>query len=151
MKVLFLCTGNYYRSRLAEEALRGYSAAQDIKLVSDSAGLGIIPNPINIGPMRLEAVNYLKNSGFRSIGMNRFPKKCTVFDLESSDIVIGMNEPEHKQMFDEQFPGIAANRVRYWHVPDMDEDPGFLSPDLIDRNVRFLLKEIARINLHNSR
>lgn len=45
-------------------------------------------------------------------------------------------------MVDEQFPGVAGNRTRYWHVSDMDEDPGFISPDLIDSNVRELLKEI---------
>jgi len=142
MKTLFLCTGNYYRSRLAEELLRGYAAAQGINLVSDSAGLGIIPNPINIGPIRCEVLDYLKRRGIYSGGVERFPKKCTKTDIRSADIIIGMNEPEHRCMVDEQFPGVAGNRTRYWHVSDMDEDPGFISPDLIDSNVRELLKEI---------
>lgn len=147
MKILFLCTGNFYRSRLAEEFLRAYAAAKKVDLVSDSAGLGPIPNPINIGPMRREAVDYLKERGIAPATVARFPRKCTVADMKSFDLIIGMNEAEHRHMVEAQFPGIAVDRILYWHVPDMDEDPGYIGPDLMERNVRELL---AGLMAHDS-
>jgi protein-tyrosine phosphatase len=149
MKVLFLCTGNFYRSRLAEELLRGYSEIGGVDLVSDSAGLGPIPNPINIGPIRAEVIDYLAGYGMRPTGADRVPRKCGIEDIESSDVVIGMNEIEHRQMIEEQFPGIAPKRIRYWHVPDMEEDPNLTGPDLMDRNVKDLLGEISGTNHRN--
>lgn len=142
MKVLFLCTGNYYRSRLAEELLRGYSAVIRLDLVCDSAGLGPIPNPINIGPMRLEAVEYLLVRGMNPDSVARFPRKCHESDILLSDIVIGMNEPEHRRMVEGQFLGRVHERVRYWRVPDMDEDPDGMGPGLMEQNVKELLREI---------
>jgi len=138
-----LCTGNFYRSRLAEELMRNYSAQEGRDLLSDSAGLGPIPNPINIGPIRFEVIEYLKSRGMQPKGAKRFPKKCTVEDIESSDIVIGMNEIEHRCMIEEQFSGIAREHVQYWHVPDMEEDPDNVGPDLMDRNVRKLIKQLS--------
>jgi len=142
MKVLFLCTGNYYRSRLAEEFLRARARVKGIDLSTDSAALGIVPNPINVGPMRREAIDYLEQNGIHSASVMRFPRKCTAGDLDSSEIVIGLNKPEHQWMVEEQFPGLAV-QVRYWNVPDMEEDPGLIGPGLIRANVDSLLEEIA--------
>lgn len=143
MKVLFLCTGNFYRSRLAEELLHGYSIQQGLDLVSDSAGLGPIPNPINVGPIRFEVIDYLRSRGVKPHGTKRFPRKCKVADIEVSDVVIGMNEIEHRCMVEEQFPDIDLEHVQYWHVPDMEEDPDNIGPDLMDRNVRKLLRQLS--------
>ena len=112
-------------------------------MLSDSAGLGPIPNSINIGPIRFEVIEYLKSRGMNPQDAKRFPKKCAIADIESSDIVIGMNEIEHRQMIEAQFAGIALEHVLYWHVPDMEEDPDNIGPDLMDRNVRKLLKQLS--------
>jgi len=145
MKVLFLCTGNYYRSRLAEEFLRAMARGKALDIICDSAALGIVPNPINVGPIRRELRDFMKQRNIYSSSAERFPRKCTAGDIESSDIVIGMNEPEHRHMVEKQFPGCLADKVRYWDVPDMEEDPGFIGPGLIEKNVEKLLKEIALI------
>ncbi len=142
MKVLFLCTGNFYRSRLAEELAHNYAFMEGIGLVSDSAGLGPIPNAVNVGPIRFEVVEYLEKRGIKPRGAGRFPRKCTAADIESSGIVIGMNEAEHRQMVEEQFQGVHLEHVRYWHVPDMEEDPGNIGPDLMYSNVLELLAQI---------
>jgi protein-tyrosine phosphatase len=143
MKVLFLCTGNFYRSRLAEELLRAYSEIQGIDLVSDSAALGDIPNPINIGPISQEALKYLDKNGIKSDPDERYPKKCTVADIVSADIIIGLNEREHRCWFEEQFSDFKQKCVRYWHVPDVEEDPDRRGPALMDENIRMLLKELS--------
>ncbi|MDD4872434.1 MAG: low molecular weight phosphatase family protein [Kiritimatiellae bacterium] len=147
MKVLFLCTGNFYRSRLAEELLRFYSEDQGIDLVSDSAALGDIPNPINIGPISQEALRYLGQLGKKpEYFLQRYPKKCTVADIISADIIIGLNEREHKRWFEEQFPDFTLKCVQYWHVPDVEEDPDKVGPELMDKNVRELLKDLSQIH-----
>jgi len=143
MKVLFVCTGNFYRSRLAEELLRGYAEQRGVEIVSDSAGLGPIPNPINIGAIRFEVIEYLKNLGVNPSGTKRFPKKCHAADLESSDIVVGMNEIEHRHLLEQQFADIVKDHVRYWHVPDMEEDPDLMGPGMMVRNVKDLFREIS--------
>jgi protein-tyrosine phosphatase len=47
--VLFLCTGNYYRSRFAELLFNHLAAAKAAPWRAESRGLD--PDPLNIGPI----------------------------------------------------------------------------------------------------
>ncbi len=67
VRILFLCTGNYYRSRLAEELLRYNAREADLEIECDSAGLGKIPNLSNPGPIGIAALEYLQKRGIQFI------------------------------------------------------------------------------------
>ena len=140
VRVLFLCTGNYYRSRLAEELLRHHAHQADLEIECDSAGLGKIPNLSNPGPIGIAALGYLRTHGVRSLSVARYPKKWTPSDLQAADFIVCMNEREHRSLLDGQArPFLNHSQVLYWHIPDVAEDPDLMGPELIDQNVRGLL------------
>jgi protein-tyrosine phosphatase len=143
VRVLFLCTGNYYRSRLAEELLRYNARKVDLEIECDSAGLGNIPNPSNEGFIGVAVLQYLQTRGIRSSSLERYPKKWSLSDIQAADIIVCMNEREHRVMFESQIRSFSDHRqIVYWHVPDVEEDPDLLGPGLIDGAVSRLLEKL---------
>ena len=143
MRILFLCTGNYYRSRLAEELLRYNARKADLEIECDSAGLGKIPNPSNPGPIGIAALEYLQKRGVSSWSLARYPKQCTPSDIRTADLIVCMNEREHRVMFESQArPFLIHRQIVHWRIPDVEEDPDLTGPGLIDGEVRRLLEEL---------
>ena len=143
MRVLFLCTGNYYRSRLAEELLRHNAGKAELEIECDSGGLGKIPNPSNAGPIGIAVLEYLRKRGIPSSSQARYPKKWTPSDIQAADIIVCMNEPEHRGMFESQIrPFLDHKQILYWHIPDVEEDRDLIGPGLIDREVKSLLEKL---------
>ena len=65
MRVRFLCTGDYFRSRFSQalfEQLIEINQATGALQV-DSAGLRVDPSSGNVGPMAPEAISALKDRG----------------------------------------------------------------------------------------
>ena len=153
VRVLFLCTGNYYRSRLAEELLRHNARKEDLEVECDSAGLGKIPNPSNVGPIGIAALEYLQTRGIGWSSMQRYPKKWSPSDIRAADIIVCMNEREHRVMVESQIrPVLDHKQIVYWHIPDVEEDTALIGPGLIDREVRSLLEKLKdRRFVRNSR
>jgi len=117
--VLFLCTGNYYRSRFAEvlfnhlarrDGLQGWSAT--------SRGLKI-GWPGNIGPLSPHTEKRLTAMGVAFDDSRHMPMQCRACDLAEAVIVIALKEAEHRDMLARSFAG-WEDRVTYWHVHDVD-------------------------------
>ena len=143
VRILFLCTGNYYRSRLAEELLRYNAKKADLEIECDSAGLGKIPNPSNPGPIGIAALEYLQKRGISSLSLARYPKQWTPSDIQTADIIVCMNEREHRVMFERQArPFLNHGQIVFWRIPDVEEDPDLMGPGLIDGEVRGLLEKL---------
>ena len=49
--VLFLCTGNYYRSRFAEELFNHQAERADLDWIAQSRGLALERGAYNVGPI----------------------------------------------------------------------------------------------------
>ena len=148
MRVLFLCTGNYYRSRLAEELLHYHAKRVDLSIECYSAGLGNIPNPSNPGPIGIVALEYLQARGIGSLTRARHPKKCAPSDIQAADIIVCMNEREHRATFEKQARLFLDHKqIVYWHVPDLEEDPELVGPGLIEGEVRGLLTRLKDTHL----
>jgi low molecular weight protein-tyrosine phosphatase len=139
--VLFLCTGNYYRSRFAEE-LFNYRAAGNWQ--AQSRALAIERGIHNVGPLSPFALHGLTERGVTPKGADRFPRQCTVVDLENADHVVALDETEHRPFMRERFFD-WERRIQYWRVADV----GLLQPDralsLIDSRVDELLVALALI------
>jgi protein-tyrosine phosphatase len=116
-QVLFLCSGNYYRSRFAEHLFNWLAVKSDLSWRADSRGLRV-GKAGNIGPISRFAVEGLEMRGIPLNG-ERYPLQLTLPDLAGADLVIAVKEAEHRAMLLELFP-LWANLVEYWHVDDLD-------------------------------
>ena len=63
--VLFLCTGNYYRSRLAEVLFNSVAGRMGLPWRASSRGLALERGVHNVGPMAASAVKALEALGVR--------------------------------------------------------------------------------------
>lgn len=118
-KALFLCTGNYYRSRYAEELFNHLARNAGLGWEATSLALAIERGKDNVGPMAQPTRDALAVDGISPVGAQRMPAACTVDALQASDLVVAVKEAEHRALLAERFPG-WEDRVTYWHVHDID-------------------------------
>lgn len=120
-KILFVCTGNYYRSRMAEEIFNYWSRHYQLGWKADSAGLrSDMSSSPNEGPISRHAVEMLLKGDYPVESKNRNPRSITDNDLNSNDLVICLNRPEHRPVVERRFPSVV-DELEYWEVPDLDE------------------------------
>lgn len=76
--VLFLCTGNYYRSRFAEILFNSVAGKMGLPWRASSRGLALERGVNNVGPMAVVAVKALEARGHRGVAdFGRFPIQAT--------------------------------------------------------------------------
>ncbi len=142
-RILFLCTGNYYRSRYAEELFNHRAKLAGLNWRAFSRGLAERTSPENVGPMSRFALEALLAKAVAPEGSRRLPQPCMVPDSESAKLIIALKEAEHRPMLERPFP-MVTRKVTYWHVDDI----AFATPEealaLIDRHVQDLIAELER-------
>jgi protein-tyrosine-phosphatase len=114
-KVLFLCTGNYYRSRYAEELFNHWARRDGAAWSATSGALAIERGAQNEGPISQLVVSALNADGI-SIPYPRHPQSCET--LDEASIVIALDESEHRDIVKLKFSE-WDNRITYWHVHDI--------------------------------
>jgi protein-tyrosine phosphatase len=136
-QILFLCTGNYYRSRFAEELFNHEAQIAGLNWRAFSRGLAPEPSPDNVGPISIFTRQALADR--RILLAERFPVVCSIADLEAADRIIALKEAEHRLFLTQRFPG-WEERTTYWHVDDIDvaQPPDTIAK--IDRLVRELIE-----------
>src|SRR5215467_12947219 len=65
--VLFLCTGNYYRSRYAEVLFNAVAGRMNLPWKASSRGLALERGVNNVGPMEVSAVEALEARALRGL------------------------------------------------------------------------------------
>jgi predicted translation initiation factor SUI1 len=135
--VLFLCTGNYYRSRFAEVLFNSVAGKMGLPWRASSRGLALERGINNVGPMAVEAVKALEAMGVRAgDALTRMPAQVTTDDLEGAALIVALKHAEHLPLLQERFPA-WAEKVEFWHVDDAPEVLG-----LIEREVMGLVARI---------
>jgi protein-tyrosine phosphatase len=118
--VLFLCTGNYYRSRFAEELFNHHAEQTSLDWTAQSRGLALERGAHNVGPISPFALQALKGMTISARGADRFPQRCTAGDLAGADLVVAVKEEEHRPLVRERFAG-WEDRLDYWNIHDIED------------------------------
>lgn len=135
--VLFLCTGNYYRSRFAEILFNSVAVKMGLPWRATSRALALERGGANVGPMANAALAGLVERGIHAgAAGTRMPAPAVSADFEAANRVVALKQTEHLPLLQERFPAWAA-QVEYWHV---DDAPHVLA--LIEREVMALVARI---------
>lgn len=134
--VLFVCTGNYYRSRYAELL---FNALRVSDWQATSRGLAL--SPYNQGPIWPPVLERLQQRGLAIPDVMRQPLMLRDVDLEQATYVIALNEPEHRPLMQQRFPA-WADRITYWQIPDVDVLAADQAFDLIEREITALVRAL---------
>ncbi|QQO32289.1 low molecular weight phosphatase family protein [Bradyrhizobium diazoefficiens] len=118
-RVLFLCTGNYYRSRYAEEIFNHQAGVERLEWHAFSRAVAENLFPENVGPMSPYTLNALQAKGVAPEGATRNPVLCTVDDFAQAALVVALKDAEHRPMIERRFAAVA-HRVEYWNVDDIE-------------------------------
>lgn len=116
--VLFLCTGNYYRSRFAEILFNHQAAQRGLDWVADSRALALELGVNNVGPLSRYTVAGLAERGIALASPQRLPQQVTAADLQAAALVIALDRTEHQRYVEERLP-TWRDRVHYWEVADL--------------------------------
>lgn len=113
--VLFICTGNVYRSRFAEAVFNHHAEQRDIPWKAFSRGLAVHLTEEDLSPFTAGALASRKIE-LRHTGVSR--KQLSETDLSMATRHIALYRSEHFPMMVAQFPA-WADRIEYWEVPDL--------------------------------
>jgi protein-tyrosine phosphatase len=141
-RVLFLCTGNYYRSRYAEELFNHLARVQGLDWYAFSRGLAERVSPENVGPMSRHALQALRAKAIVPLGGARYPQPCSAEDLNQARLVVALMEAEHRSIVEQRFPD-AASRVSYWHIDDVAFTHPSIALAIIDDRVDELISSLG--------
>lgn len=138
--LLFLCTGNYYRSRFAEAVFNHHAADRGLVWRAVSRGIAIDRLGLNAGNI---SPHTRAGLGERGIAFDqRPPLSLTYGDLKSADMVVALDETEHRSMLDHSFPGWSG-RVIFWNVADIGDLPPDRALSRIEAAVAQLVDQLA--------
>src|SRR5262249_16549937 len=102
--VLFLCTGNYYRSRFAEIVFNHLASQFDIDWRAVSRGLALERAVNNVGPISQATLVGLSARGIPAVANVRNPLALSESDLASADHIVAVNRVEHLPILEARFP-----------------------------------------------
>ena len=115
--LLFLCTGNYYRSRFAEILFNHWAIQHGLNWRAQSRGLRL--NPDNVGPISGDTVGRLRRLGADLPKTLRLPVSVVEVDLDGADHIVAVKKAEHLPLLQAKFSKYV-DRVEFWNVHDLD-------------------------------
>jgi low molecular weight protein-tyrosine phosphatase len=137
-RILFLCSGNYYRSRYAEEFFNHRAETEGLTWRAFSRGVAEHGSPDNVGPLSRFALEALQLKAVLPAGATRYPQPCSLADFDRARLVIALKESEHRPMIERRFPELG-DRIIYWDVDDIEFAPPSEALAMIDDLVEELI------------
>lgn len=140
-QILFLCTGNYYRSRFAEIFFNWHAEQRGIRWRAESRGLNLVKE--NVGSMSRHTVARLTSHGIPVEAHLRLPIAVKEEDFEAAHHVVAVKEAEHRPLVQAKFPS-WVERIEFWGVHDVDYADAEEAMPLLEMEVMRLLERLAR-------
>jgi protein-tyrosine phosphatase len=140
--ILFLCTGNYYRSRFSEHLFNWMVLDQGIAWRGVSRGLALERGTNNVGAISTYAAEALTDRGIVISEHERLPQQAQDEDFRTADRIIALDELEHRPLIEERFPS-WTQRVEYWLVHDIDQTSAEIALQTIANNLSQLIESLA--------
>jgi protein-tyrosine phosphatase len=147
-KILFLCTGNYYRSRFAEHLFNHQANQQGLDWLADSRGLALERGVNNVGEISHYAVTALGERGIILSENKRLPQQLELVNLETSTRIIALDKSEHLPLMQERFPQ-WADKIEYWLVHDIDKTAVNDALGQIEVSILDLIQQLRQLTLAN--
>ncbi|QSR88183.1 protein-tyrosine-phosphatase [Methylacidiphilum caldifontis] len=138
--ILFICTGNIYRSRFAQALFNFYALRCSLPWEAFSRGIAASKVPGFLSPYVKEAL-IGKNIPLHLAGTD--PIQLTIKDLEKASLRIALREEEHKEALRKLYPG-WEKRCLFWQIADVDRLPPSQALNMIEK-FTLQLFEILRI------
>lgn len=140
--VLFLCTGNYYRSRFAEIVFNYQAGSLNLDWVSISRGLDLSKGKNNVGPISQHALQRIKEQHLPSGLTERYPIQVTLYDMRNASRIICLQESEHRPYMEQLFPEHCIRTV-YWNIMDVPPGTEYDPLNKIEINVEELIDSLS--------
>ena len=140
--VLFLCSGNYYRSRFAEELFNARARLRGLTWRATSAGLKPpcqTRHPDHLSPYAREGLRQREIE----VVAPRAPVDLAPHHLQSAAQIVVLCEREHRALLERRNPP-PCTPVRYWQVEDIDVTSPLVALAEIETNVERLLHGLIR-------
>ena len=140
-KLLFLCTGNYYRSRFAEKLFNDLVTKNNFNWEADSRGLALERGVNNVGAISKYAVEALKQRGINVASEERFPQSAIVEDFQNFDLIVAVDESEHRPLMKERFPEFIDS-IEFWLIHDIDKTSPQEALGELEKKIKELIKTL---------
>ncbi|AKG20890.1 arsenate-mycothiol transferase ArsC [Calothrix sp. 336/3] len=140
-KILFLCTGNYYRSRFSEHLFNHFAAQHELNWRADSRALALERGINNVGAISRYALLELKLRGISITPEERYPQQVQEEDFQTANLAIALDEEEHRPLMIERFPE-WVNQIDYWLVHDAHITLPPLALKQIEKNILQLVDRL---------
>jgi len=116
--VLFLCTGNYYRSRFAEIVFNATAEKMGLSWRATSAGLALERGGGNHGPISRVTLRGLDLRSIKAAeAATRGPLAVTQELFAAADKIVALKKDEHEPLMAERWPA-WADKMEYWYIED---------------------------------
>jgi protein-tyrosine phosphatase len=140
-QVLFVCTGNHYRSRFAEAIFNQKAREAQLDWRAVSRGLRLVLSQQGISPV---AQRELTLRGVPPALSQGAPKALTKEDLDQSAYIVLMDEAEHRPLLEKQFPARDDHKVHYWHIGESGKMKPAKACEAMSSQIEELLRTLAR-------
>ncbi len=140
-KLLFICTGNYYRSRFAEAVFNHKAEETGLGWKAFSRGLAI--HYVPEGDLSEHTAAALESRGIHVRHTGPIRVQLSEADLREASLVIALKDDEHRPMVREMFPAWES-KIVFWDVSDMPHIWPEEALPVIQKRVEELVRELAK-------
>jgi protein-tyrosine phosphatase len=140
-EILFICTGNYYRSRYSEALFNDEASRRGLGWRALSRGLAIhLAPPRGLSP---HTIRRLQERGISRGGTGADPVQVREADFRRATRVVALKETEHRPLMARLHPG-WENRIEYWEISDLDAATPEVALGAIEAQVMALISGLER-------